>query len=83
MRTDIKRAGSMRRGCGSALRGRRIAGASGTHFTCFTGTKVQILTQKGAANRPVIGDDWAPGAATFERQTRDDKTFERQARARP
>ncbi len=70
----------MQRGCGGVPRSRRIAGASGTQFSCFIGTKVQMLTQKGAANRPVIGDDWAPGAATFERQTRDDKTFERQAR---
>jgi len=27
----------------------------GTHFTCFTGTKVQILTQKAPA------DNWAAG----------------------
>ena len=29
--------------------------AAGTHFTCFTGTKVQMLTRRGAAaaDRPV------------------------------
>jgi hypothetical protein len=26
--------------------------ADGTHFTCFTGTKVQILTQKAPARVP-------------------------------